>query len=63
MRTRDIMNRVLLDAMACSYEHRIAGLSLPDPGDRHVLAAAIEAQATILTFNLRHFPIAVLAPL
>ena len=55
LRTRDIMNRVLPDAKVCGYEHRIAG-------DRHVLAAAIEARATILTFNLRDFPTAVLAP-
>jgi PIN domain len=62
LRTRDIMNRVLPDAMVCGYEQRIAGLSLPDPADCHVLAAAIEAQATILTFNLRDFPVAALAP-
>ena len=62
LRTRDIMNRVLPNAMVSGYEHHIATLLLPDPGDRHVLAAAIEAQATILTFNLRDFPAAVLAP-
>ncbi len=57
IRTRDIMNRVLPDADVSSYEHWIASLTLPDTGDRHVLAAAIEGGAgTILTFNLRHFP-------
>ncbi|MCP9889104.1 PIN domain-containing protein [Cyanobium sp. ATX 6A2] len=35
-----------------------------DPGDRHVLAAAIAAKAeVIVTLNLRHFPQAVLQPL
>jgi hypothetical protein len=44
------------------YECHIANLNLPDPDDRHVLAAAIEAGAeTILTYNLRDFPAAVLA--
>jgi hypothetical protein len=62
LRTRDIMKRALPDADVRGYEHRIAGLALPDPGDRHVLAAAIEGGAgTILTFNLRHFPAGALA--
>lgn len=35
-----------------------------DPGDRHVLAAAIAAKAeVIVTLNVRHFPADVLAPL
>ncbi|MFM1899767.1 MAG: hypothetical protein RLZZ216_343 [Cyanobacteriota bacterium] len=35
-----------------------------DPGDRHVLAAAIVAKAeVIVTLNVRHFPKEVLAPL
>lgn len=63
IRTRDIMKRVLPDADVRGYEYRIAGLTLPDPGDRHVLAAAIEAGAgTILTFNVKHFPVRALAP-
>ncbi|MFN8536098.1 MAG: PIN domain-containing protein [Thermomicrobiales bacterium] len=33
------------------------------PGDRHVLAAAIAVRAPIIvTFNVRHFPVAALAP-
>jgi hypothetical protein len=63
-RTRDIMKRILPKAEIVGYEHRIAGLRLPDPDDRHVVAAAIECRAAfILTFNLRDFPPEVLAPL
>jgi hypothetical protein len=44
------------------YKHRISGLSLPDPDDRHVLATAIEIEADyIVTNNLRDFPDRLLA--
>lgn len=43
------------------YEDLIDSLALPDPDDRHVLAAAIRAGAqTIITFNLKDFPKAAL---
>ena len=42
-RTLGIMRRELPDADVRGYEHRIAGPILPDPGDLHVLAAAIDA--------------------
>lgn len=44
------------------YEGLIDGLTLPDPDDRHVLAAAIRAGAqVVVTFNLKDFPEDVLA--
>jgi predicted nucleic acid-binding protein len=39
------------------FEPLIEGLTLPDPDDRHVLAAAIRCSAQhIVTDNLKHFP-------
>lgn len=59
-RRRTLMDRAIDDVIA-GYEAHLAQLSLPDPNDRHVLAAAIEAGAAlILTFNLRDFPARVL---
>ena len=60
-RTRRLMNQTLPASNVSGYEARIPALSLPDANDRHVLAAAIEAQAPlIVTFNLSDFPNAVL---
>jgi hypothetical protein len=57
------MRRVLPEADVRGYQHRIASLVLPNTGDRHVLAAAIEAGASVLlTFNLADFPFASLEP-
>ncbi|MCA9419011.1 MAG: PIN domain-containing protein, partial [Candidatus Omnitrophica bacterium] len=52
-RTRDLMNLAVPDSLVTGYESHIPSLDLPDPDDRHVLAAAIEGNAeTIVTFNL-----------
>src|SRR5713101_6221354 len=61
-RTRDLMNQAVADCLVSGYESLIASLSLPDPDDRHVLAAAIQAGAeSIVTYNLGDFPAAALA--
>lgn len=55
--TRQLMEAALPGARVDGFHRHIDGLSLPDPDDRHVLAAAIEANASlILTWNLRDFP-------
>lgn len=57
------METALPDAEADGFEHLITGLSLPDPDDRHMLAAAIHAGAElIVTQNLKHFPAGALTP-
>jgi hypothetical protein len=45
------------------YQSLIPSLTLPDPNDRHVLAAAIVGGChAIITQNLQHFPPDALAP-
>jgi predicted nucleic acid-binding protein len=62
-RLRDLMNAAVRDCLVAGYEPLIVGLKLPDPEDRHVLAAAIKSGAqVIVTRNLRHFPDADLHP-
>lgn len=61
-RTRDLMNLHVRDSLATGYQDLIPALELPDPDDRHVLAAAIVSNAdVIVTFNLRDFPAEALA--
>jgi hypothetical protein len=55
--TRRLMNDALPAATVGGYEKHIPRITLPDPDDRHVVAAGIVANAThVLTWNLRHFP-------
>jgi hypothetical protein len=49
-----LMTQTFEDAEVSGWEQVAAGLDLPDPHDRHVLAAAIG------TANLKHFPAAAL---
>ncbi|MDB6172132.1 MAG: hypothetical protein JWL59_1443 [Chthoniobacteraceae bacterium] len=59
-----LMDMHAADSLVSGYEKRISRLQLPDPDDRHVLAAALEAEAEmILTWNVRDFPTATLEPL
>ena len=61
-RTRTLMNEAVRDCLVTGYEDLIESLSLPDPDDRHVLAAAIRASAGIIvTYNLTDFPAETLA--
>jgi len=55
-RTRTLMNDAVPDGIVSGYEDLIDSLTLPDPDDRHVLAAAIRGGAeVIVTFNLEDF--------
>ena len=60
---RDAMDERAQDAVVTDYEGLIESLTLPDPDDRHVLAAAIIGRAdVIVTCNLKDFPADVLIP-
>ena len=62
-RTRTLMDLHAEDALATGYEDLIEGLHLPDPDDRHVLAAAIRGRSdVIVTANVKDFPAEVLRP-
>jgi predicted nucleic acid-binding protein len=61
-RTRDLMDRAVMDCVVTGYERLIPNLILPDENDRHVLAAAVRCGAdAIVTFNLKDFPEDILA--
>ena len=60
-RTRELMNRAVPDSLVTGYGPLIEGIKLPDPDDRHVLAAAIRCSAQIIvTQNLKDFPASIL---
>lgn len=62
-RTRALMEASVPDGLITGYEQLIETVALPDPDDRHVLAAAIFSGAnTILTFNFKDFPETSLKP-
>lgn len=62
-RVRHLMDAHVKDCLVTGYETLEAGIELPDPDDRHILAAAIFCRAgTIVTYNLKDFPEATLAP-
>ncbi|MBO6808830.1 PIN domain-containing protein [Thalassospira sp.] len=54
---RAAIERAFRDACVTGYDAPISAVSLPDPDDRHVLAAAIHTNAQVLvTDNLKDFP-------
>lgn len=56
-KTRAAMDAAVLDCLVEDYQSLIPSLNLPDPNDRHVLAAAIRGRVDIIvTMNLKDFP-------
>ncbi len=58
------MNAAFEDALVQGWEALEASIALPDPDDRHVVAAAMRGRAdAIVTANVRDFPDEILEPL
>ena len=56
-RTRHLLGVAVPDARIEGYEGLVDQIELPDPNDRHVLAAAIAGEADLLvTWNVADFP-------
>lgn len=64
-RARGHMEGAFGDAAVTGYEGLTNDLEgLPDPGDAHVIAAAVKTRASvIITDNIKHFPQRLLTPL
>jgi hypothetical protein len=64
-RARRSMEEAFEEAMVADFDELLGVCAgLPDPGDAHVVAAALKAQAAVIvTDNLKHFPTVVLLPL
>ena len=59
-----VMRQAFSEALVTGWEGREVGIILPDPDDRHVVAAAIHGGAhAIVTANVVDFPSAMLRPL
>jgi len=57
VRTRSLMNRAIRDVRVEGYDRLVDSLDLPDPDDRHLLAAAIQCSAqSVITHNPKDFP-------
>jgi predicted nucleic acid-binding protein len=57
-KTIDAMNSAFPNSNVQTASKLTRSLVLPDPKDRHVLAAAIKSNATsIITYNLKDFPV------
>jgi hypothetical protein len=64
LHTIEQMAKAIPDSLIFGYERFIPAINLPDPDDRHVVAAALVGHAdAIVTFNLKDFPSAALTPL
>lgn len=58
-----VMTDEFADAEVTGYQAITGALDLPDPDDRHLLAAAIVGRCNgIVTANLKHFPAEKVAP-
>jgi hypothetical protein len=67
-RKRDVMDFQFPDALVTGYEGMIDQIDLPDPDDKHVLAAARSCKADVIVSNnsrndFEDFPADILAPL
>ena len=63
-KARASMEKAFEDAMVSGYARYLPMCEGVDPGDAHVIAAALKTQAqVIVTDNLKHFPATLLEPL